>query len=102
MTDIISYIFITIGIIFWFWGTSSLLASRTVLYKIHNLTVSDSLGSILIIIGLLFKIPRELPLLILAIISIAIWNTMLSYILAYCSSTEENKTKITVEGESII
>ncbi|AFZ46037.1 multisubunit sodium/proton antiporter, MrpG subunit [Cyanobacterium stanieri PCC 7202] len=102
MTEIISYIFITIGIIFWFWGTSSLLASRTVLYKIHNLTVSDSLGSILIIVGLLFKIPRELPLLILAIISIAIWNTMLSYILAYCSSTEENKTKITVERESII
>lgn len=102
MIDTISYIFITIGIIFWFWGTSSLLASRTVLYKIHNLTVSDSLGSILIIVGLLFKIPRELPLLILAIISIAIWNTMLSYVLAYCSSTEESKTKITVEGESII
>lgn len=102
MTDTITYIFIAIGIFFWFWGTSSLLTSRSVLYKIHNLTVSDSLGSILIIIGLLFQIPREFPLLILAIISIAIWNTMLSYIYAYCSTTEENKTKITVENESTL
>jgi len=100
MTDIFTYFFITIGIFFWFWGKSSLLSSRTVLYKIHNLTVSDSLGSILIIVGLLFQIPREFPLLILAIISIAIWNTMLSYVYAYCSTAEEEQTTITVENES--
>jgi len=94
MINTLSYSFILVGILLWFWGTSSLLSGRTVLYKLHNLTISDTLGSILIIVGLLLKIPRELPLLILAIISLAIWNTMLSYILAYCSTTEEDKIKI--------
>jgi multicomponent Na+:H+ antiporter subunit G len=42
----------------------------------------------IIIIGLLLKIPSEWPLLILGIISLAIWNTMLGYVLAYCSTQE--------------
>ena len=43
----------------------------------------------MIIVGLLLKIPSEWPLLILGIISLAIWNTMLGYVLAYCSTEEE-------------
>jgi len=38
-----------------------------------------------IVVGLALKIPRELPLLILALISLAIWNTILGYVLAYCT-----------------
>ncbi|MBF2056248.1 MAG: monovalent cation/H(+) antiporter subunit G [Cyanobacterium sp. T60_A2020_053] len=89
MINILSCLLIILGILFWYWGTTSLLSRRSVLFKIHNLTVSDSLGSMLIIVGLLLKIPREFPLLILAIISLAIWNTMLSYVFAYGSSTKE-------------
>jgi multicomponent Na+:H+ antiporter subunit G len=84
------YFFIIIGLIFWLWGTSYLLSKRSPLYKLHPLSVSDTLGSIAIVVGLLWKIPREWPLLILAIISLAIWNTMLGYVLAYCSSDHEN------------
>jgi multicomponent Na+:H+ antiporter subunit G len=92
MIDILSYTCIGIGIIFWFWGTSYLLVRRSVLYKLHTLSVSDTLGSIAIIVGLLLKIPSEWPFLILAIIYLAIWNTMLGYVLAYCSSsTEKNE-----------
>jgi multicomponent Na+:H+ antiporter subunit G len=86
MIDLLSYFCIGVGLIFWFWGTSSLLGSRSVLFKLHNLSVSDTLGSIAIIVGLLLKRPKELPLLILAILSLALWNTMLGYVLAYCSS----------------
>lgn len=85
-----SYFCIVIGLIFWLWGTSYLLSKRSPLYKLHTLSVSDTLGSIAIVAGLLWKIPREWPLLILAIISLAIWNTMLGYVLAYCSSDHEN------------
>lgn len=85
-----SYFFIIIGLIFWLWGTSYLLSKRSPLYKLHNLSVSDTLGSIAIVVGLLWKIPREWPLLILAILSLALWNTMLGYVLAYCSSDGEN------------
>ncbi len=90
MIDIISYSLIVIGIVFWFWGTFPLIGNRSVLFKLHSLSVSDTLGSMIIIVGLLLKIPSEWPLLILAIITLAIWNTVLGYVLAYCSSSEDN------------
>lgn len=86
MIDAISYCFIGLGIFFWFWGTFPLVSDRSVLFKLHSLSVADTLGSMSIIAGLLLKIPREWPLLILAVISLAIWNTVLGYVLAYCSS----------------
>ena len=87
MIDFFSYTCIGVGIVFWFWGTFPLLGDRSVLFKLHSLSVADTLGSMSIIIGLLLKRPRESPLLILAIISLAIWNTVLGYVLAYCSSS---------------
>jgi multicomponent Na+:H+ antiporter subunit G len=90
MINLFSYICIGIGIVFSFWGTSHLLGKRSVLFKLHSLSVADTLGSMSIIFGLLLKIPSEWPLLILAIISLAIWNTMLGYVLAYCSSSGGN------------
>lgn len=87
MIDWLSYSCIGLGIFFWFWGTFPLVGDRSVLFKLHSLSVADTLGSMSIIVGLLLKIPREWPLLILAIISLAIWNTVLGYVLAYCSSS---------------
>lgn len=87
MINILSYICIGVGIIFWFWGTLPLIGDRSVLFKLHSLSVADTLGSMSIIVGLLLKIPQEWPLLVLALISLAIWNTVLGYVLAYCSSS---------------
>ena len=85
MINLLSYFLIVVGLIFWFWGTSFLLARRSVLFKLHPLSVSDTLGSISIIAGLLLQRPKEWPLLLLAILSLALWNTMLGYVLAYCA-----------------
>lgn len=90
MIDILSYSLILVGIIFWFWGTLPLIGKRSVLFKLHSLSVADTLGSMSIVIGLLLKIPSEWPLLLLAIISLAIWNTVLGYVIAYCSSDGES------------
>jgi multicomponent Na+:H+ antiporter subunit G len=87
MIDVLSYILIGVGVVFWIWGTLPLVGNRSVLFKLHSLSIADTLGSMSIIAGLLLKIPREWPLLILAIISLAIWNTVLGYVLAYCSSS---------------
>ncbi|HAC62370.1 MAG TPA: sodium:proton antiporter [Cyanothece sp. UBA12306] len=92
MIDILSYSCLIIGIIFWFWGTLPLIGRRSVLFKLHSLSVADTLGSMTIVIGLLLKIPGEWPLLLLAIITLAIWNTVLGYVLAYCSSDEGEKS----------
>lgn len=87
MIDVLSYLCIGLGIVFWFWGTFPLLGQRSILFKLHTLSVADTLGSMSIIVGLLLKIPNQWPLLILALISLAIWNTVLGYVLAYCSSS---------------
>ncbi|RZM82277.1 monovalent cation/H(+) antiporter subunit G [Leptolyngbya iicbica] len=87
MIDFFSYGLMVLGVIFWFWGTLPLLGHRSVLFKLHSLSVADTLGSMSIVAGLLLKIPGEWPLLVLAIICLAIWNTVLGYVLAYCSST---------------
>lgn len=89
MIDVLAYGCIGLGIAFWFWGTSHLLRRRSVLFKLHSLSVSDTLGSMAIAFGLLLKLPREWPLLVLAFISLGIWNTMLGYVLAYCSNKED-------------
>ena len=86
MINILSYLCISIGIVFWFWGTFPLLGQRSLLFKLHSLSVADTLGSMSIIFGLLLKIPSQWSLLVLALISLAIWNTVLGYVLAYCSS----------------
>ncbi|MEG5061076.1 monovalent cation/H(+) antiporter subunit G [Microcoleus sp. A2-C5] len=98
MIDVLSYFLMVVGVFFWFWGTSHLLGKRSVLFKLHSLSVADTLGSMLIVIGLLIKIPSRWPLLTLAIISLAIWNTMLGYVFAHCSSEEaENQTEFPTE-----
>ncbi|MCT7979386.1 monovalent cation/H(+) antiporter subunit G [Laspinema olomoucense] len=89
MMDFLSYGCIGLGIFFWFWGTYPLLGQRSVLFKLHTLSVSDTLGSMSITVGLLFQIPSEWPLILLALICLAIWNTILGYVLAYCSIGEE-------------
>lgn len=86
MMNVLSDSLIVIGLVFWFWGTFPLIGHRSVLFKLHSLSVADTLGSMSIIMGLLLKIPSEWPLLLLAIISLAIWNTVLGYVLAYCST----------------
>lgn len=86
MIDILSYTLMVIGIIFWFWGTLPLIGKRSVLFKLHSLSVADTLGSMAIVVALLLRIPSEWPLLLLAIVTLAIWNTVLGYVLAYCSS----------------
>ncbi len=91
MINILSYTCIGVGIVFWFWGTSYLLGNRSVLYKLHSLSVADTLGSIAIILGLFLQIPNRWPLMLLAIICLAMWNTMLGYVLAYCSTTRGEK-----------
>lgn len=88
MTILLSNLLIGFGLILWLWGTPVFFSRRSVLFKLHNLSVSDTLGSISILVGLLFRRSNEWPLLILAIFSLMIWNTMLGYILAYCASQQ--------------
>lgn len=85
MSTVLGNTLLALGLIFWIRGTLPLLGSRTILFKLHSLSISDTLGSMCIIAGLMFKIPSGWPLLLLALFSLVIWNTILGYVLAYCS-----------------
>lgn len=76
---------LSVGLWFWFWGTWPLLERQSYLRKLHKLSVADTLGSTLILLGLLLRIPQQWPLLCLALVGLVVWNTIFGYVLANCS-----------------
>ena len=86
ITSLVSYSILFIGLFFWTWGTFPILnREHSIFYKLHTLTVSDSVGSLLIILSLLIRVPQYWPLLFVAAVSLALWNTISSYILGNIS-----------------
>ena len=79
------------GLVLWFWGTWPLLEQGSYLSKLHKLSVSDTLGSGLMLLGLLLRIPSQWPLLALALLGLVVWNTIFGYVLARCSQPGELK-----------
>lgn len=86
MNNIVSYALIIFGVILWFWGTIPILNRRhSIFYKLHTLTVSDTVGSTLIIIGLLIRNYEHWAILSIATVSLVLWNTFFSYLIATVS-----------------
>ena len=84
-----SYLLISLGLTFWFWGTIPVLNKKhSIFYKLHTLTVSDTVGSILLIIGLLIRDISHWASLSIATISLILWNTFFSYLLAKVSDEQ--------------
>ena len=84
-----SLLFLGAGLALWFWGTWPLLEQRSYLSKLHKLSVSDTLGLGLMLLGLLLRIPSQWPLLALALLGLVVWNTIFGYVLARCSQPAE-------------
>ena len=80
---ILSNFLIILGLLFWVWGTLPIVNKQhSLLYKLHTLTVSVRVGSLILLFGLLFRVPDYWPLLVITAISLSIWNTIFSYIIA--------------------
>ncbi|MCT0219517.1 monovalent cation/H(+) antiporter subunit G [Synechococcus sp. CS-1329] len=85
LTTVVSGLLLTSGLMFWLIGTWPLLGRSSYLAKLHGLSVADTLGSALIVLGLLVLQPAEWPVLSLALFSLVIWNTLFGYVLGFCS-----------------
>ena len=86
MLEITSTSIIFVGLLFWLWGTVPILNHQhSIFYKLHTLTVADSVGSLLIIFALFLRAPQYWPLFLVTAISLSLWNTVLSYILGNTS-----------------
>ncbi len=81
----VSGLLLLAGLVLWFAGTWPLLGRRSFLHKLHYLGIADTLGSALMLLGLLVSLNRECPLLLLALLSLVVWNTIFGYVLASCS-----------------
>jgi multicomponent Na+:H+ antiporter subunit G len=81
----LSLLLLGAGLLLWFWGTWPLLEGGSYLGRLHKLSVSDTLGSVLMLLGLLLRIPDQWPLLGLALLGLIVWNTIFGYVLASCS-----------------
>ncbi|MEB3253153.1 MAG: monovalent cation/H(+) antiporter subunit G [Synechococcus sp.] len=83
---IFSSLLFLIGLFFWLWGTLPILnKNHSIFYKLHTLTVADSVGSLLMLSALLIRAPQYWPLFVITAISLSLWNTIFSYILGNIS-----------------
>ena len=77
-----SQLFLMAGLFLWFWGSWPLLEARPLLTRLHKLTVADSLGSLLMLVGLLIRRADWWPLYGLATLGLMLWNTIFGYVIA--------------------
>ena len=78
----ISYLLVFLGVFFWLWGTIPILNKKnSLLYKLHTLTVADTVGSGLILISLIIRNPNYWPILSISIVTLTLWNTIFGYLL---------------------
>ena len=85
MAFILSNLLLFMGLAFWLWYLVIVNRKHSIFYKLHALTVADSVGSILILIALVLRSPQYWPLFLVTAISLSLWNTILSYILGNIS-----------------
>ena len=70
------------GLIFWMWGTLPILNKKhSLFYKLHTLTVSDTVGSLCMLLAMVIHAPQNWVLILTAAISLSLWNTFFSYVL---------------------
>ncbi len=93
----LSLLLLGAGLLLWFWGTWPLLEGGSYLSKLHKLSVSDTLGSGLMLLGLLLRIPQQWPLICLALLGLVVWNTIFGYVLARCSLGPHSNGRATHE-----
>ena len=93
---------IGVGILLWFWGTLPLLLRRSIFFRLHALTVADTIGSLLIVTGLLLLRSHEWPLLLLSLISLVLWNSTFSIVLSRLAADQATDPQTGVLHEEAI
>ncbi len=99
---ILAWCLVSVGILLWFWGTLPLLLQRSIFFRLHALTVADTIGSLLIVSGLLLLRSREWPLLLLSLISLVLWNSTFSIVLSRLAAEKATDPQTDVLHEEAV
>ena len=98
----IAWCLIGLGIVLWFWGTLPLFLRRSIFFRLHALTVADTIGSLLIVVGLLLLRSREWPLLLLSLVSLVLWNSTFSIVLSRLAAEDATDPETGVLNEEAV
>ena len=82
--------------------STPVLPSFAIFFRLHALTVADTIGSLLIVIGLLLLRSREWPLLLLSLISLVLWNSTFSIVLSRLAADQSTDPQTGVLHEEAI
>ena len=99
---IVAWCLVSVGILLWFWGTLPLLLRRSIFFRLHALTVADTIGSLLIVSGMLLLRSREWPLLLLSLISLVLWNSTFSIVLSRLAAEKATDPQTDVLHEEAV
>ena len=99
---ILAWFLIGLGILLWFWGTIPLLLRRSIFFRLHALTVSDTIGPLLNVGGLLLLRSRERPLLLLSLVRLVLWNSPFSIVLSRLAAEDATDPQTGVLQEEAI
>lgn len=81
MNVVLASILAGLGVFLWFWGAFHLSGKKSYLWKIHALGAADTIGTLLILAGVLLYSTENWPHILLAMSAVAFWGTALSFIL---------------------
>lgn len=70
------------GVFLWLFGTLYLFSKKAPVTKLHFLGISDTLGSFLIVLGLIVNYPEMWRLLTLVMVSAISWGPVLTHMIA--------------------
>ena len=77
-----STILVVAGTFLWLLGTWRLIRTRDFMVKLHFLGISDTLGSLLIMLGCLLKKPSASMYIVVGMGALVIWGTFLPHVMA--------------------
>lgn len=80
-----------IGVFLWFWGGLHLMGRKSYFWKIHALSIADTVGTLFILGGTLLCSTEGWNHVLLAMGAVAFWGTALSFVLARLGGGNEGR-----------
>lgn len=85
---VISSILTGFGCLLMIWGTIYIMKPLPLIVKLHALGISDTLGTMLVVAGLMFRFPERIMSLGMAFLALLFWGPLITYLLARGASRE--------------
>jgi multicomponent Na+:H+ antiporter subunit G len=79
---VVSDVLLAFGCLMMLWGTLNLLRDLSFIVKLHILGVSDTLGAMLVVVGLVLRYPERISHLGIAFAALLFWGPLITFVMA--------------------